>query len=112
MGGLVVRREQISIIACCVTSGANELDTVGVVRSDGEAELVKQRSDQHVDLGHVEPNGRCHQGVLELHDIGLIGGCGDLDRDTTTIEIETPLLRIAPSSGYGNHCPGDIAGRP
>lgn len=92
---MVVCGEQIGIIALSVTSGAIHFLAVGVVGSDSEAKGVEQRSDRHVDQGDIPPDGCTDQSVFVLENIGLVGGCGNLYRDTTRIRIDLPVLLIS-----------------
>lgn len=108
MSGLVVARDEVGIGAGGVASSAGGGRALGAAGGDSEADLGEQGVGAHVDAGQVPPDGGLGQGVLELEDIGPVGGGGHLDRDATAVGVQAPGLGVALALGDGHHRGVDV----
>lgn len=112
---MVVLRLEISLRAVGITRMAVDrragLRDLG--RFNGEAVLGEDRLRGQVDAAHVPVDGVGALGVLELEDVFLLLGGGQLDADATAVVVGAPLLLEGSTARReGMHVTDSISDRP
>jgi hypothetical protein len=113
VSGMVVSRNEISISAGSVARLASGRRAVaGISGGNGETSSSEGRVAAHVDAGKIPVDCGVGQCVLVLQDISLVGGGGDLDRDTATIGVKAPVFGVTLTTGgesdhFGVGCVAD-----
>lgn len=112
---MVIGREEISISAGSVARLASgRRAVVGVIGSNGETSSGEGRVAVHVDARKIPEDSGVREGVLVLQDIRLVWGGGQLDGDTATVGVETPVLGVTLTTGSESYHLdiGGVADRP
>lgn len=115
VGSVVVIGLLVGLLAVGVASRAGHGGAVAATRGGNDAEAVFDEVGvgAQVDGGHVPEDGVAGLGVLELQDVGLGLGGGELDGNATAVVVGLPAAGVGSAARRkGLHVTDSIRNRP
>lgn len=106
--GVVIREEVGSSTGNVSRSTSGTWTAAGVVIGDGKTNGGEEIVDAHIDARQIPEDGVTRQSILVLQGIRDVRSARHLNGDTTSIGIQTPLLRVGAAGGNGNHLGRDV----